>query len=90
MILMVFTALALVWIAIGSLLAWVAFREFHAPEKQPAREAWRRQHLDRYHADAQGDFLRSEIGMLWVFSIVMAFWPILLWRTWRQGGRTSG
>lgn len=84
MILLVLTGLTLGWIAIGSGLAWVALREFHDPARQPAREAWRREHLDRHHADAQGDFLRSGIGMVWVCGVVMAFWPILFWRTLRR------
>lgn len=81
MILPLITGLTLLWIAIGSGLAWVALREFHAPEKQPARETWRRQHMDRYHADAQGDFLRSETGILWVYFVVLILWPWFLVRS---------
>lgn len=85
MIVKVLAWLALVWITFGSGLSWVALREFHAPEKQAAREAWRRQYLDRYHADTQGDFLRSERGILWVCTAVMVLWPVLLWQTLRKG-----
>lgn len=85
MILKAITWLALAWVAVGSILAWVALKEFHAPEKQPAREAWRRQHMDRYHADTQGDFLRSEAGFLWVYFVVLILWPWLLLRS--MGGK---
>lgn len=47
-------------------------------------QAWRRQHMDRYHADAQGDFLRSEAGILWVYVVVLILWPWLLVRSQRS------
>ncbi len=80
--------LGLVWVVIGSILATGTLTELHA--NRPARQAWRRERLDRFHADALADFLRSSMGVLWVYAVVMALWPVFLWQTrreWRRGGR---
>ena len=83
----VLAVLGLAWFAIGTVLTYGTLTEL-AMDK-PARQALRRERMDRFHADAVGDFFRSGLGVLWVFAVVMVGWPYFLWWTLR-GGASSG
>ena len=74
--------LGLVWVVIGSILATGTLTELHT--NRPARQAWRRERLDRFHADALADFFRSSLGVLWVYTVVLLLWPCFVWWTIRK------
>jgi len=71
----------LLWVLIGFILAIGTLTELLAD--RPARQAWRRERMDRFHADAHADFYRSGVGVLWVITIVVLGWPLFVWRTLR-------
>lgn len=74
--------LGLIWITVGVVLAVGTLEELNA--NRPARQAWRMERMDRFHADALADFFSSRAGAIWVFSVVVAGWPYFLCRSLRD------
>lgn len=77
----------LLWVVIGSILAIGTLTELLAD--RPARQAWRRERMDRFHADALGDFFCSSAGIIWVFTVVLLGWPYFLWETLGESQREN-
>jgi len=81
----VMLVVATLWVVIGLFFTVIAIHELFDPAKGQDRAEQRRRTLDRFHADAITDYMKTESALLRVFLSVLVCWPWLVWRTLRVG-----
>ena len=73
-------AIAFLWFLIGTLFTVATRHDLYSPAKEADRQEWRRQTMDRAHADANTDFFTTNLSFFIVFFVVLIGWPFFLKR----------